>query len=174
MSRTATVSTFRPPIRLQQSFSRIGITYGFPVHPPSRRPPRRLLHLYQFRRSSGDQLADGSAPHFDHALVHVQHGEPPDQPDGRPGPVHFDGFRGQHPGREREHDQPGDRRKYFHMNPLHRTHVLTFHLLASMITGYGGKFVPPYSPRFMGGEQDIRASKSGGLRRWPSSLRAPR
>ena len=46
--------------------------------------------------------------------------------------------------------------KYFHANPIHKTHILAFHLMASMITGYGGKYVPPFSRRFMGGEQDVR------------------
>jgi len=46
--------------------------------------------------------------------------------------------------------------KYFHTNPLHRTHVFAFHFMGSMITGYGGKDIPPFSRRFMGGEQDIR------------------
>ena len=53
--------------------------------------------------------------------------------------------------------------KYFHVNPLHRSHVFAFHLMSSMITGYGGKYVPPYSRRFIGGEQDIRGFEIWGI-----------
>src|ERR1051326_8144130 len=53
--------------------------------------------------------------------------------------------------------------KYFHVNPLHKTHVLAFHAMGSMITGYGGKYVPPFSRRFMGGEQDIRGFEIWGI-----------
>ena len=35
--------------------------------------------------------------------------------------------------------------------------------MSSMITGYGGKYVPPYSRRFMGGEQDIRGFEIWGI-----------
>jgi outer membrane protein insertion porin family len=52
--------------------------------------------------------------------------------------------------------QPSIEGKYFHISPLHRTHVLAFHLLATMTTGYGGKLIPPYSRGFIGGEQDVR------------------
>jgi outer membrane protein insertion porin family len=34
--------------------------------------------------------------------------------------------------------------------------VLAFHLLASTITGYGGKVAPPFSRTFIGGENDVR------------------
>jgi len=35
-------------------------------------------------------------------------------------------------------------------------HVMGFHVNARVITGYGGKVVPPYSRYYMGGENDIR------------------
>jgi outer membrane protein insertion porin family len=35
--------------------------------------------------------------------------------------------------------------------------------MASSITGYGGKYVPPYSRTFMGGEQDIRGFEIWGI-----------
>ncbi len=46
--------------------------------------------------------------------------------------------------------------KYFKQAPWHKKHILAFHAMASVITGYGGKFVPPFSRTFMGGEDDIR------------------
>jgi len=45
--------------------------------------------------------------------------------------------------------------KYYH--PVHHgRHVLAFHLIASTISGYGGKVPPPFSRFYMGGDQDIR------------------
>lgn len=51
--------------------------------------------------------------------------------------------------------QPSFEFKYFH--PInHGRNVLAFHLLASMIAGYGGKVAPPFSRLYIGGEEDIR------------------
>lgn len=45
--------------------------------------------------------------------------------------------------------------KYYH--PVrHGKNVLAFHLIASTISGYGGKVPPPFSRFYMGGDQDIR------------------
>ena len=35
--------------------------------------------------------------------------------------------------------------------------------MGTTITGYGGKYVPPYSRTFMGGEQDIRGFEIWGI-----------
>ncbi|HKV04450.1 MAG TPA: outer membrane protein assembly factor BamA [Candidatus Acidoferrales bacterium] len=44
---------------------------------------------------------------------------------------------------------------YFH--PMyHRRNTLAFHLTGNMVTGFGGKEVPPNSRFYSGGEQDIR------------------
>jgi outer membrane protein insertion porin family len=53
--------------------------------------------------------------------------------------------------------------KYFKPAPWHKTHILAFHVMGSMITGYNGKYVPPFSRRFMGGEQDIRGFEIWGI-----------
>jgi outer membrane protein insertion porin family len=53
--------------------------------------------------------------------------------------------------------------KYFKQAPWHKTHILAFHLLGSLITGYGGKAVPPYSRTYIGGEQDIRGFENWGI-----------
>jgi outer membrane protein insertion porin family len=53
--------------------------------------------------------------------------------------------------------------KYFHPNPLHRSHILGFHLMGSMLTGYGGKVAPPFARTFIGGEQDIRGFEIWGI-----------
>jgi outer membrane protein insertion porin family len=53
--------------------------------------------------------------------------------------------------------------KYFKQAPWHKTHVLAFHAMGSLITGYGGKFVPPFSRTFIGGEQDVRGFENWGI-----------
>jgi outer membrane protein insertion porin family len=46
--------------------------------------------------------------------------------------------------------------KYFHRAPHFKNHVIGAHVLARLMTGYGGKVAPPYSRFYMGGENDIR------------------
>jgi outer membrane protein insertion porin family len=53
--------------------------------------------------------------------------------------------------------------KYFHTSPLNRKHVLAFHLSADIVTGYGGKDIPPFARRFIGGEQDVRGFEIWGI-----------
>jgi outer membrane protein insertion porin family len=53
--------------------------------------------------------------------------------------------------------------KYFHPSPINKKHVLAFRGLSWLITGYGGKQVPPFSRSFMGGEQDVRGFEIWGI-----------
>ena len=53
--------------------------------------------------------------------------------------------------------------KYFKQAPWHRSHILAFHMLGSMITGYGGKFIAPFSRTYIGGEQDVRGFEIWGI-----------
>jgi outer membrane protein insertion porin family len=53
--------------------------------------------------------------------------------------------------------------KYFKAAPWHRSHILAFHTLASVISGYGGKFIAPFSRTFIGGEQDVRGFEIWGI-----------
>ena len=60
--------------------------------------------------------------------------------------------------------------KYFKPAPWHKSHILAFHVMGSMITGYGGKYVPPFSRTYIGGEQDIRGFEIWGIT--PDRVRA--
>jgi outer membrane protein insertion porin family len=53
--------------------------------------------------------------------------------------------------------------KYFHVNPLNRKHVLAFHLMGTMSTGFDGKVIPPFARGFIGGEQDVRGFEIWGI-----------
>lgn len=59
--------------------------------------------------------------------------------------------------------QPAFDFKYFKRAPWHKTHILAFHATTSMISGYGGKEIPPFSRTFMGGEQDVRGFDFWGI-----------
>ena len=54
--------------------------------------------------------------------------------------------------------------KYFHRSPIFsKKNVLAFHLSTWLITGYGGKLIPPFSRSFMGGENDVRGFNIWGI-----------
>lgn len=53
--------------------------------------------------------------------------------------------------------------KYFHPSPLNKKHILAFRAMSWLITGYGGKEIPPFSRSFMGGEQDVRGFEWWGI-----------
>jgi outer membrane protein insertion porin family len=53
--------------------------------------------------------------------------------------------------------------KYFKQAPWHPSHVLAFHAMGSLVTGYGGRYIPPFSRTFIGGEQDVRGFENWGV-----------
>jgi outer membrane protein insertion porin family len=53
--------------------------------------------------------------------------------------------------------------KYFKPSPLNKKHVLAFHFSGDLTTGYGGKEIPPFTRRFIGGEQDVRGYEIWGI-----------
>ena len=59
--------------------------------------------------------------------------------------------------------QPAVDFKYFKRAPWHKTHILAFHASTSIISGYGGKEIPPFSRTFIGGEQDVRGFEIWGI-----------
>ncbi len=52
--------------------------------------------------------------------------------------------------------QPTFDAQYYHPSPRWRKNVLAFHFMATTVTGFGGKEIPPFSRAFMGGENDVR------------------
>jgi outer membrane protein insertion porin family len=52
--------------------------------------------------------------------------------------------------------QPTFDGQYYHPSPRWHRNTLAFHLLATTITGYGGKVAPPFARSFIGGENDVR------------------
>jgi len=150
---------------LRRSFSRIGITYGFDITSTITETAAAQAYFtyINFNGVAGPNSLTGvrtSSITPSYTYNTVNH---PINPTGGRSLYISTGFAGSILGGNVNTISPAIDGKYFHVNPLHRTHVLAFHLLASMITGYGGKFVPPYSRRFMGGEQDIRGFEIWGI-----------
>lgn len=52
--------------------------------------------------------------------------------------------------------QPTLDMQYYHRSPRWHRNTLAFHLLATTVTGFGGKDAPPFDRAFIGGENDIR------------------
>ncbi len=53
--------------------------------------------------------------------------------------------------------------KYFHPSPLNKKNILAFHVMSSLLSGYGGETAPPFSRQYIGGEQDIRGFQIWGI-----------
>jgi outer membrane protein insertion porin family len=53
--------------------------------------------------------------------------------------------------------------QYYHYSPLSRKHTLAFHMLGSLLTGYGGRVAPPFQRTYIGGEQDVRGFDFYGI-----------
>ena len=150
---------------LRRSFSRIGITYGFDITSTITETAAALAYFtyINFNGVAGPNSLSGvrtSSITPSYTYNTVNH---PINPTGGRSLFISTGFAGSILGGNVNTISPAIDGKYFHVNPLHRNHVLAFHLLSSLITGYGGKFVPPYSRRFMGGEQDIRGFEIWGI-----------
>ncbi len=150
---------------LRRSFARVGITYGYDI-------------------SSVKTLTDAAATYFNYINfsgvagpnsltgIHTSHVVPsysyntvnhPITPTGGRSLFISTDFAGGFLGGNVNTISPTVDAKYFHTAPWHRSHILAFHFMGSLITGYGGKYVPPFSRRFMGGEQDIRGFEIWGI-----------
>ncbi|MBI2679435.1 MAG: outer membrane protein assembly factor BamA [Candidatus Solibacter usitatus] len=53
--------------------------------------------------------------------------------------------------------------KYFRKSPINKNHILGFHLMGSLLTGFGGRVAPPFERTYIGGEQDIRGFEIWGV-----------
>lgn len=53
--------------------------------------------------------------------------------------------------------------QYYKPSPISHKHILAFHAMTKIITGYGGKEIPPFSRTFIGGEQDVRGFEWFGI-----------
>ncbi len=150
---------------LKRSFSRLGITYGYDISDVKTETTAATSYFdyINFSGITGPNSLEGIrtsriVPSFSYNTVNH-----PITPTGGKSLFISASFAGSVLGGNVNTIQPVIEGKYFKQAPWHRSHILAFHLLASMITGYGGKEIPPFSRTYIGGEQDIRGFQIWGI-----------
>jgi outer membrane protein insertion porin family len=150
---------------LRRSFSRIGITYGYDISDVKTETTAATSYFdyINFNGIVGPNALQGIrtsriVPSFTYNTVNH-----PITPTGGKSLFVSTTFAGSILGGNVNTIQPVIEGKYFKPAPWHKSNILAFHLLGSMITGYGGKEVPPFSRTYIGGEQDIRGFQIWGI-----------
>ena len=150
---------------LRRSFSRIGITYGYDISDVKTETTAATSYFdyINFNGIVGPNALQGIrtsriVPSFTYNTVNH-----PITPTGGKSLFISTTFSGSILGGNVNTIQPVIEGKYFKPAPWHKSNILAFHLLASMITGYGGKEIPPFSRTYIGGEQDIRGFQIWGI-----------
>ena len=150
---------------LRRSFSRMGITYGYDISDVKTQTTAATSYFdyINFSGIVGPNALQGIrtsriVPSFTYNTVNH-----PITPTGGKSLFISTTFAGSFLGGNVNTIQPVIEGKYFKPAPWHKSHILAFHLLGSMITGYGGKEIPPFSRTYIGGEQDVRGFQIWGI-----------
>ncbi|HTT62870.1 MAG TPA: outer membrane protein assembly factor BamA [Bryobacteraceae bacterium] len=150
---------------LRRSFSRIGITYGYDISDIKTETASATSYFdyINFSGITGPNALQGIrtsriVPSFSYNTVNH-----PITPTGGKSLFISTSFSGSFLGGNVNTIQPVIEAKYFKPAPWHKSHILAFHILGSLITGYGGKEIPPFSRTYIGGEQDIRGFQIWGI-----------
>jgi len=150
---------------LRRSFARLGITYGYDISNVKTETTAATSYFdyINFNGIVGPNALQGIrtsriVPSFTYNTVNH-----PITPTGGKSLFISTTFAGSILGGNVNTIQPVIEGKYFKPAPWHKSNILAFHLLGSMITGYGGKEIPPFSRTYIGGEQDIRGFQIWGI-----------
>ncbi|MGA3042626.1 MAG: BamA/TamA family outer membrane protein, partial [Bryobacteraceae bacterium] len=150
---------------LRRSFSRIGVTYGYDISDVKTETTAATSYFdyINFNGIVGPNALTGIrtsriVPSFTYNTVNH-----PITPTGGKSLFVSTTFAGSFLGGNVNTIQPVIEGKYFKPAPWHKSNILAFHMLGSMITGYGGKEIPPFSRTYIGGEQDIRGFQIWGI-----------
>ncbi len=157
-----TVSTSYP---LRRSFARVGVTYGYDISSVTTltAAAKTYFDYINFSGVAGPNSLTGiHTSHITPSYSYNTVNHPITPTGGRSLYISAD-FAGSYLGGNVNTISPTIDAKYFHPAPWHKSHILAFHLMGSLITGYGGKYVPPFSRSFMGGEQDVRGFEWFGI-----------
>jgi outer membrane protein insertion porin family len=150
---------------LRRSFARVGITFGYDIS-DVKTLTTAATNYFQYINFSGvagpNALNGIRTSHLVPSYSYNTVNHPITPTAGRSLFISAD-FAGSVLGGNVNTISPAVDAKYFKAAPWHKSHILAFHFMGSMVTGYGGKFVPPFSRRFMGGEQDIRGFEIWGI-----------
>jgi outer membrane protein insertion porin family len=150
---------------LRRSFARIGITYGYDIS-NVKTETNAATNYFQYINFSGvagpNSLSGIKTSHIVPSYTYNTVNHPMSPTAGRSIFASFD-FAGSILGGNVNTIRPTLDVKYFRPSPIKRSHILAFHFMGTAVTGYGGKYIPPYNRTFMGGEQDVRGFQIWGI-----------
>jgi outer membrane protein insertion porin family len=150
---------------LRRSFARVGITYGYDISSVTTltAAAKTYFDYINFSGVAGPNSLTGiHTSHITPSYSYNTVNHPITPTGGRSVYISAD-FAGSFLGGNVNTISPTIDAKYFKPAPWHKSHILAFHMMASLISGYGGKYVPPFSRSFMGGEQDVRGFEWFGI-----------
>jgi outer membrane protein insertion porin family len=150
---------------LRRSFARFGVTYGFDRSNVITRTDaaQAYFQYINFSGVAGPNSLNGiRTSHIVPSYTYNTVNHPISPTAGRSVFASVD-FAGSLLGGNVNTVRPSLDIKYFKQAPWHKSHILAFHLLGSLVTGYGGKFIPPFSRTYIGGEQDVRGFEIWGI-----------
>jgi len=150
---------------LRRSFTRLSLTYGYDISNivTQTTAATNYFQYINFSGVAGPNALEGiKTSHFTPALQYNTVNHPINPTGGKSLFASLD-FAGSVIGGNVNTIRPALDAKYFHQAPWHRSHVLAFHATTSIISGYGGKAIPPFSRTFIGGEQDVRGFEIWGI-----------
>jgi outer membrane protein insertion porin family len=150
---------------IKRSFARVGVTYGFDISNVVTQTTA-AQNYFQYINFSGvagpNSLTGIRTSHIVPSYSYNTVNHPISPTAGRSLFISTD-FAGSVLGGNINTIRPSIDMKYFKQAPWHRSHILAFHLMGSLITGYGGKYIAPFSRTFIGGEQDVRGFEIWGI-----------
>lgn len=162
-SRGFNVSASYP---LRRSFARIGLTYGYDtsdvIPDQNSTAAKQYFDYINFQGIGGPNQLEGIrtsriVPSYSYNTVNH-----PINPTGGRSLFISTEFAGSFMGGNVNLIRPVVDAKYF-KQVNKRGHVLAFHGMTSLMTGYGGKSAPPFNRSYIGGEQDIRGFDIWGI-----------
>ncbi len=152
---------------VRRSFAQIGLTYGFDNSSIQTQTTgaQNYFQYLNFSGVSGPNSLNGiktSHVTLSYSYNTVNH---PITPNAGHSLFISTDFAGSFLGGNVNTVRPAIDAKYFHLAPWARTagHVLAFHLMTSILSGYGGRVAPPFARTFIGGEQDVRGFEVWGI-----------
>jgi len=150
---------------IKRSFARVGVTYGFDISNvvTTTDAAKAYFTYINFSGVAGPNSLSGiRTSHIVPSYTYNTVNHPISPTAGRSLFISAD-FAGSILGGNINTVRPSVDVKYFKQAPWHRSHILAFHALGSLITGYGGKFIAPFSRTYIGGEQDVRGFEIWGI-----------
>ena len=149
---------------LKRSFARVGLTYGYDISniKTLTTAAQTYFNYIDFQGVGGPNSLSGIRtakiiPSYTYNSVNH-----PITPTGGKSFFISTGFASGALGGNVNTIEPTFDAKYFRSG-FKKGHVIGMHLLARMITGYGGKVAPPFSRYYTGGENDIRGFDIWGI-----------